>query len=743
MARRTYKKQISTKGSIFIPLVVTLVLLVVTGFLIISYFDDFYHTEKTHEATLLAKTYANTLESTLDARALLTEQFHATLRVAGKIASKQEKSFSNEMLADLARTLNVDVFYVYDNDLRIEYSSDNLYPEWVAPEEHPVRDFYESGRDHYVDEIRTNTETDTYWLYSYQRYADGKMIQSGILADKLAELYAQLNEQGIIDQIAKESPHIQIAFINPKNIITASSIPEEIGQYIDNTILTQARGQEPINLKYGDKGFDWHLKLYTPIQVEGTTLGTLALLFDLTNTNKLFVQIASTTIAVLVILFILFSFTIINVAKKNKRIFTVAYYDEVTGLPNIKYLRKVLEDQEHKNLALIILNPLHFKYINIIYGYNYSDTLLKQLAQKLTKITLKGVPLQAYRFTDDQFIITVKNYSSKETLYSLCYQILSINEESKAIASFDLTIGVVEWQKDALDFDTIIKEASIALNAASKSNRIQFYTEEIEEKILRKDIIENELKTVIAGQEGILHLVYQPIVKADDGSIISFEALARMQSSVLGSVPPLEFIAIAEERHLIIPLGRAILKQAAIFMKKFTDLGFGSYPIGVNVSAMQLLAETFVEALQRITKEAGIESQQLEIELTESVFSGNFEFLSQQMESIHALGICIAIDDFGTGFSSLNRLEKLVFDTLKLDKQFVDKLTDPAATGISSDIISMGHHLGKQIIAEGVETEEQRQKLLDMGCDFMQGYLFSRPVEEEKAIRLLQEQIDS
>ena len=740
MANRTYKRQTSAKKSILLPLAVILVLLVVAGFLIISYFNDFYHTEKTHEATLLAQTYASTLESTLDARALLIEQLHTTLHVAGNIASKEEEPFSNEKLTNLARTLNVDVLYIYDEDLKVIFSSDNLYLGWVAPEGHPVRSFYESGLENHIDAIRKDSESDTYWLYGYQRYAEGGMLQTGILAEKLANLYAKLNERWIIEQIAKKSPLTQIAFINLNNIVTASSNPEEVGQRIDETTIKGALNEEPTRLKYLNRDFDWHLKLYIPIQVNEAQVGTLAFLFDLTNTNLLFVRIALTTSAILTILFILFSFTIISIARKNKRIFNVAYFDDVTKLPNIRLLRRMLKDHERKSLALIIINPLHFKFINLVYGYTYGDTLLYRIAQSLNDISLKGVLLQAYRFTDDQFILTVRNYDSEEMLYSLCKKILSIHEEPGPLRSVDLTFGVVEWQKESLDFETLIKEASIALNAANRTNRIQFYTKEIENRILRQDAIENELKRIIAGEEGILHLAYQPIVQATDGVIISFEALARMQSKTLGNVPPLEFIAIAEERHLIIPLGKIILEQASTFMKSLTDLGYGSYPIAVNVSAMQLLDETFMQTLQDITAKAGIENAQLEIELTESAFSHNFGFLSQQIKHIHALGIRIAIDDFGTGFSSLNRLEGLVVDMLKLDKQFVDRLGDPIAKGISSDIISMGHHLGKLIIAEGVETEEQRQLLLGMGCNLMQGYLFSRPVGEAEVIRLLQKQ---
>lgn len=736
MARRTFKKQTSSKKSILISLLVVLVLFVGAGFLIISYFDEFYHKEKMHEAMLLAQTYANTLEASLDARSLLTEQFHTTLRVAGEVLAMQDQPLSNEKLAILAKKLNVDVFYLYDKDGRVLHSSDNLYIGWIAPEGHPVREFLQSGLAHSVDEIRTDSETDTYWMYSYLRCEDGLMIQSGILADKLAELYAHLNEQWIIDQIAHESPLTQISFINPQHIITASSVPQEIGQSVDEAELRRFLKEGPTHLAFDGVELDWHLKIYTPIEVDGVRLGTLAMMFDLSNTNKLFVKIELTVTSVLIIIFIVFSLFIINIANKNKHIFTIAYFDEVTELPNVRYLKQVLKEQQQGETALIIINPLHFKFINLIYGYNYGDRLLRQIGQNLEGISCKGISLQAYRFTDDQFIITAKEYASEEALHAVCRQILTINEKPGVLGSVDLTLGVVAGQK-AFDFETIIKKASIALSAANKDNRIQFYTEAIEEQILRQDSIETELKRVIAGEEGILSLAYQPIVKAEDSSIRSFEALARMQSSTLGRVPPLEFIAIAEERHLIIPLGKVIMEQVALFIQRLTDLGHTSTPIAVNVSALQLLDEAFVGTLKHITQKTGIKTEQLEIELTESVFSSNIEFLSSQLEQIHAMGIHVAIDDFGTGFSSLNRLEGLGVDTLKLDKQFVDKLVDAETTGISSDIISMAHHLGKKVIAEGVETEEQRQILLGMECDYMQGYLFSRPVGEAEVIALL------
>ena len=740
MAKRTYKKQIRNRGSIIIPLLVTLILFLTAALLGVSYFDDFYLTEKNHEATLLAQAYANTLESTFDTRALLTEQLHSTLKIAGNILSAQKEPFTDKTLAELALLLNVDVLYIYDKDLRVQNSSNNKYHGWVAPMGHSVRNFHESGLDYQIEEIRADSESDTYWLYSYTRAWNGQIIQSGIQAEQLMELYEQLGEQRIIDQIAKKSPHAQIKFINPDNIVTASNLPAEIGQSVEEPVLTESSDKGVTKVAFGGTQFDRFLKLYLPIRVDGAQLGTLALLFNMANTNKLFIQILGTVIISLSILFILFSLSIISIAKKNRQIFEVAYFDEVTGLPNLRFLERTLGGQEHDNLALIIINPLHLKFINLIHGYSQGDKHLHQIAGVLGSISFKGISLQAYRFSDDRFILTVQNYGTEEMLHTICKRILTSNKESRVSGPIDLIIGVVEWHKDTSDFETIIKEASIALNTSEKANPIQFYTTEMEELILRKDAIENELKRVLAGETGILHLEYQPIFDAKDRCIHSFEALARMQSKTLGRVPPLEFIAIAEERHLIIPLGIIIFEHACAYIKELTDLGYGSYHIGVNVSALQLLDETFVETIGNIIAKAGIRAEQLVVELTESVFLKNFDLLSQQVEKMHAMGIRIAIDDFGTGFSSLSRLGDLKVDILKLDKQFIDRFVTASSIGISSDIISMGHHLGKKVIAEGVETEEQYQQLLKMGCNFIQGYLFSKPVRGEKTIALLTEE---
>jgi len=290
------------------------------------------------------------------------------------------------------------------------------------------------------------------------------------------------------------------------------------------------------------------------------------------------------------------------------------------------------------------------------------------------------------------------------------------------------------------DSTRMLREALIALNATSVTNRIQFFNEHLEEILLERDAIESELKLAISSAPNGLSLVFQPIIESGSGKIRSFEALARLTSQKLGMISPLTFIQIAEQRQLIIPLGKKILSLACDFIATLQSSGYDSISVAVNISAIQLMHESFVPDLVSLLREKGVQNQNLELELTESVFTQDMELLSNQLSTIRTMGIRISIDDFGTGYSSLSRLGTLPIDTLKLDKQFVDKLqnNEAQARGLASDIISMAHHIGKVVVAEGVEEQEQRSILTNMECDLLQGYLFSKPIPAQYALKLLE-----
>ena len=230
------------------------------------------------------------------------------------------------------------------------------------------------------------------------------------------------------------------------------------------------------------------------------------------------------------------------------------------------------------------------------------------------------------------------------------------------------------------------------------------------------------------------------MVHLQSNRITGFEALARMDSPSLGKVSPEEFIKVAERHDLIIPLGYWVLETACQFLEKVNTAGYRNLHLSVNVSGIQLAHERFIARVRQIMNKTGIMPHHLELEITESVLVEGFKDIRSTLEELRRMGIRIAIDDFGTGYSSLSRMERLPVDSIKIHKHFVDSiLVRDRRQPIIRDLISMAHNLGLEVVAEGVEHESQRQYLLESGCDIMQGYLFSRPLNAEAAMLKLQE----
>ena len=241
------------------------------------------------------------------------------------------------------------------------------------------------------------------------------------------------------------------------------------------------------------------------------------------------------------------------------------------------------------------------------------------------------------------------------------------------------------------------------------------------------------------GYDEHLYLQFQPIFDLRKNQIYGFEALARYYSHEIGAVSPLEFIPVAEETKQIIAMGNSIIHQACAFLSKLNGLGYDSIDMAINISAIQLLSKGFVENLLGKLNKLNVDPRHITVELTESIFSSKLDEINKILEQLCAQGMKCAIDDFGTGYSSLSRERELKVGCLKIDKAFIDKLmylkTEEAITG---DIISMAHRLGHSVVAEGVEHEKQLEYLSAHGCDMIQGYFISKPLDEEKATRFLE-----
>lgn len=423
-------------------------------------------------------------------------------------------------------------------------------------------------------------------------------------------------------------------------------------------------------------------------------------------------------------------------------------HDRWTGLFNRNYLETLLANdaKQKKSLkkALIGINLSTVQLLTASYGFIYTQGLIKKAAEALSQhCTSNRLLFQAH---ENFFVFYLVDYKDKNELVDFSDTLAETLESLFVTDRISGGIGILEIEQEQNEVDNdlllrrllIVSERSISL--FEKDFETCFYDEELEALVNRERDIWEAL-TIIAADDHTgddLFLQYQPIMNLSTGTIYGFEALARLRTEKLGLVSPVEFIPIAEKTKLINPIGEKVMVKAFHFLNKLKKLGYPGINVTINVSAIQLLRPDFTGRLFALINEIQVNPMNISIEITESVFASDFEKINHVVEKLRASGLRIAIDDFGTGYSSLAREKELSVDYLKIDKYFIDNLLGANLNkAITSDIISMAHKLGHYVIAEGVEHEVQLQYLKKHGCDKIQGFLISKPLDEEAAFEFL------
>ncbi|WP_042458869.1 two-component system response regulator [Neobacillus dielmonensis] len=424
----------------------------------------------------------------------------------------------------------------------------------------------------------------------------------------------------------------------------------------------------------------------------------------------------------------------------------MAYHDGLTGLPN----RRMFHDQvnqliaegkaKNHNLALLYMDMDHFKYINDSLGHLLGDQLLQEIAKRLKKCS--NNEYFTARLGGDEFVMLLPN-TSEQRVVEITGGILSAFQESFHLDAYELhvttSIGISVFPFDGEDEITLMKNADAALYRSKEQgkNKYQFFHAGMNPNSYKKFTLQNDLRKAVEKKE--LRLVYQPRIDGKTGAITSVEALLRWNHPRLGMVSPLEFIPLAEETGLILEIGEWVLRTACRQNKAWQDAGMIPIRMAVNFSAKQFLQKELVGVIERILMEVGLSPEWLEIEITETCIMRNVEMVTTVLEEIKRKGIKISLDDFGTGYSSLNYLRKFPLHTLKIDKSFIQDLSnrEKEAAALVAAIVSLAGSLNMTVVAEGVETEEQLTILKQLKCEEMQGYLYSPPVEPEVMEKLL------
>ena len=425
----------------------------------------------------------------------------------------------------------------------------------------------------------------------------------------------------------------------------------------------------------------------------------------------------------------------------------IAHHDALTGLPNRSLFRDRLThamaqaDRYHQKLAVMFLDLDRFKAINDTLGHNVGDQLLKIAAERLRSCVRDSDTVA--RLGGDEFTVIVEDIVEDHDAAAVAQKILDTLSQPFNLYGHEVfisvSVGVTLYPSDDENADNLLRNADSAMYRAKEfgRNNFQFYVAEMNIKARERLRLESSLRRALDRNEFMLY--YQPRVSLESGRVIGAEALLRWRHPEMGLVPPSEFIPILDETGMIIPVGDWALREACRQNREWQDRGLPPIRVAVNLSVRQFMQKDLADTIVRALEAANLSAEHLEVEITEDLFLEHNQTNIITLARLKNMGIHISIDDFGTGYSSLSYLKRLPIDTLKIEQSFVRDIGDPDNKAIASAIIAMAASLRLNVLAEGVETDEQLAFLRAQGCNEIQGFSFSHPLPADEFAQLLRE----
>ncbi|HJT23638.1 MAG TPA: EAL domain-containing protein, partial [bacterium] len=426
-----------------------------------------------------------------------------------------------------------------------------------------------------------------------------------------------------------------------------------------------------------------------------------------------------------------------------------AYYDVLTNLPNRTLFKDRLEQamkHAHRNkqmLGVIVLDLDRFKNINETLGHILGDKLLVAVSERLLGVLSESETIA--RFGGDEFTLLLPQVNSVEEATRHAQKIIELLGTPFKLNNHDLhvttSIGMAFYPDDGENSEILLKNAETAMYRAKEQgrNNYQLYASVMNVSAFKQLLMENSLRRALEKEEFVVY--YQPQIDLKTQKMIGAEALVRWQHPDLGLVFPTEFIGLAEETGLIVPIGEWVIRKVCAQNKKWQDAGCGKVCVSVNLSARQFQQRNLVATIAQILQETGLDPQYLGLEITETIAMKNADYTISALNELKKMHVHLSLDDFGTGYSSLSYLKRFPLETLKIDRSFVrDITTDPNDAAIVNAVVALAHSLKLSVVAEGVETEGQLSFLKSHDCDHVQGYIFSHPLSEENFLKTLKQQ---
>lgn len=452
-------------------------------------------------------------------------------------------------------------------------------------------------------------------------------------------------------------------------------------------------------------------------------------------------------VVILLLPLLLFAFIDVRHREQIKsKLFFLSHHDVLTGLPNRKMFEEQIEaaivchKQSQCSLAVLFIDLVRFKNVNNTFGHTFGDLLLIEAAERL-RSSLHSID-QISRPGGDEFCVLIEELTHAEDAHKVAQKLLTQLTLPFKLQGHELrigcSIGIALYPDDGEDPVTLMKNADTAMHRVKEHGKtgLQRYTAEMNDTVIQTLIMEEWLNKAFEEEQFVLF--YQPQIMIDSNRIIGMEALLRWKHPNLGLIPPGEFIPLAEETGLIIPIGEWVLRTACKQNVSWQQAGFEPMKIAVNISPIQFHQSSFVDIVLDALQNSGLDPKYLELEITEGIAMVHVDQVIHKLQTLRSYGVQISIDDFGTGYSSLTYLKKFPIHKLKIAQEFVRGLTfDPDDAAIVQAIIAMAHSLKLDVIAEGVETHEQLDFLTSVQCREIQGYIYSRPLPAQELAKML------
>ena len=774
-------KPVKIAKLIELPLIVVLIIMMFFAFVFTSYIKNNYEENLVENQVVIAQSFANQISLNYEFRdGIIKDIDEVNLSVANYVLS-QKDLLSNEFLADIASVRSIDYIAYYSSEGEVIYDSLSEFIGWTASIGDPIYSFMISGLDEFVEDIRNHTDYDYLVKSAYVRDEDGSFIQVVSELSTIESELALFENEVLIENLKDASINLDyILMLNEENTVIVDSEDNRLGVSFDDESYTEAMQGEVVSHKVSVLDYkDLYMETIAPIYYNGEIVGSIVIGMSLSGLNQIISNYSLIFLIIIMILFTLYALfqwyfvlrplRLLNIHFENNRynqmipkikknifegLFSsvntfleiinkdnetiknevrkndfLANHDFLTGLWNRRGLVKLLYDwvDKDKQFLIVYFDLDNFKHYNDLRGHDFGDKILLNLAERLTLIASETMLVS--RFGGDEFVIAIDK-SVSDNVSSSIASIINLIEEDIYIDGFKCyllaSIGIAEYKVHSFDVVDVISKAEKAMYEAKKSNssKVYYFTEDLVERNNKNLQLVELLKECVANDG--FEMYYQPQVDCKTQEIVAFEALLRIKNN---NMSPGIFVPVAEKAGLMNKIGQIVIDKVTEQISVWKDKGFKLYPVFINLSPIQLYDQEIVFSIKKKLDDYGIDPKYFGIEITENLFIDKEKRVLDLLHDFKKLGILIAIDDFGSGQAGVNYLTNFEVDIIKTSKSVADKFLNEKGVIVFSTIIKLCHSLGFKVIAEGIESKEQVEYLLEMGVKVIQGYYYYRPMK--------------